>query len=153
MPIRSLAVPHLQQNKLAWCLPACTAMISAYWHIPVTQEDMALWLGTGEIGTPSSSVQKLTRHGFHVFYGEGSVESLRDCIGNGTPSILFIRTGELAYWTVDTPHAVVVTGMDEAVAAICDPWLEAGPVEVMIPELLLAWSHFDYVFATLSPAH
>lgn len=71
-----LNVPHLQQRKLAWCLPACVAMVSAYWEQPLYQEDVARWLGTTDIGTPSARIQRLNQYGSQVDYGEGSLANL-----------------------------------------------------------------------------
>ncbi len=28
-----LNVPHLRQAKTGWCLPACVAMVAAYWQL------------------------------------------------------------------------------------------------------------------------
>jgi hypothetical protein len=96
-------------------------MVSAYWEQPLLQEDIAGWLGTREIGTPSSNIQRLTRLGFEVSYGEGSTDSLRTWLAQDCPVILFLRTGELPTWTVDTPHAVVLAGLHDDTAHIFDP--------------------------------
>jgi hypothetical protein len=53
-----LNVPHLKQNEIGWCLPACAAMVAAYWHQPLTQEDIARWLGATRIGVPASRIQR-----------------------------------------------------------------------------------------------
>jgi hypothetical protein len=58
-----LPVPHLQQSSPGFCLPACVAMVSAYWEQPLLQEDVARWLGTRGIGTPASRIQRLTQQG------------------------------------------------------------------------------------------
>ncbi|NOG37220.1 MAG: hypothetical protein HND44_22025 [Chloroflexi bacterium] len=49
-------VPHLLQDKPSWCLPACVAMVAAYWEQPLYQADVAQWLGTTDIGTPSGRI-------------------------------------------------------------------------------------------------
>ena len=48
-----LNVPHLQQSEAGWCLPACVAMVAAYWKQPLTQADIARWLDTRGVGTPA----------------------------------------------------------------------------------------------------
>ena len=48
-----LDVPYLQQHRDGWCLPACVSMVTAYWEQPLLQDDVAKWLETSEIGTPS----------------------------------------------------------------------------------------------------
>jgi len=39
----SLNVPRLRQDKEGWCLPACVAMVAAYWGQPLLQADIANW--------------------------------------------------------------------------------------------------------------
>ncbi len=60
------------------------------------------------------------------------------------PCILFLRTGELPYWQLDTPHAVVLAGLEADQAHIFDPAIEEAPVSVSQGDLLLAWSHSEY---------
>lgn len=147
-----LNVPHLLQDKDGWCLPASVAMVAAYWQQPVTQEDVALWLGTREeIGTPAGRVQRLTQRGFEVIYRTGSVLELQAWLERKTPCILFVRTGELPYWQVDTPHALVLVGIEGNNAAVFDPAIESSaPIVVQLDELLLAWSYADYAYAVLT---
>ncbi len=146
-----LNVPHLQQNRPSWCLPACIAMVSAYWEQPLLQEDIAHWLDTTDIGTPASRIHRLFRYGFDVHYGEGSLATLTDWIERRYPVILFVRTGDLPTWSVDTPHAVVVAGLEADTAYLFDPARPTAPDPVSIPALLLAWSHLDYVYTVLRP--
>jgi len=147
-----LNVPHLQQAKPAWCLPACLAMVTAYWEHPLYQPDIAQWLDTTDIGTPSSRVQRLNKRGFDVLYLNGSLAQLKAWIEQNVPCILFIRTGELSYWQLDTPHAVVLAGFSQEEAHLFDPALESGPVAASIDEMMLAWAYSDYTYAVLQPA-
>ena len=117
-----------------------------------TQEDIARWLGTRGIGTPASQVQRLTQYGFDVNYGVGSMSDLTVWLARGVPSIVFLRTGDLPYWSVDTPHAVVVAGLEGGNAYLFDPGIEEAPMSVAGNALMLAWSHFDYSYAVLSLA-
>lgn len=146
-----LNVPHLQQSKQAWCLPACIAMISAYWEQPLLQEDIARWLNATDIGTPASRIQRLSRYGFDIHYGEGSLASVAAWLEQQCPVIVFIRTGELPTWSVDTPHAVVLAGIEIDTAFLFDPAKPFGPDQVPLAALLLAWSYLDYVYAVLRP--
>jgi hypothetical protein len=66
------------------------------------------------------------------------------------PAILFVRTADLRpHWQIDTPHAVVVAGMDEQAAALLDPGLPFAPAFVRLGDLMLAWMHSDYAYAVL----
>ena len=144
-----LNVPHLQQTETGWCLPACVAMVTAYWQHPLPQSDVARWLGTRGVGTPASRIQRLAQRGFEVVYRTGSLPELEAWITQGIPCILFLRTGELPYWQVDTPHAVVLAGLEADTAYLFDPAVETAPVAILSGDLMLAWSHFDYTYAVL----
>lgn len=144
-----LDVPHQPQLEPGWCLPACVAMVTAYLQHPLYQGDVARWLGTEEAGTPASYVQRLTQRGFQVFYRKGTLSQLEDYLLRLSPPILFIRTGELYYWNVDTPHAVVLGGLEGDKAYLFDPGIETAPVTVSVDELMLAWDYFDYMLAVL----
>ena len=149
-----LNVPHLQQDNPGWCLPACVAMVSAYLEQPLLQEDVARWLNTRGVGTPASYVQRLNQRGFEVFYGTGSLASLENWIDQQLPCILFVRTGDLRpYWKVDTPHAIVVAGLDANNMAVFDPGIVTAPTLVSVGNVMLAWSHFDYTYAVLQQLH
>ena len=144
-----LDVPHQQQTETGWCLPACVAMVTAYWQHPLRQTDVARWLGARGVGTPASRIQRLARHGFEVIYRTGSLAELEMWIDQGVPSIIFLRTGELPYWQVDTPHAVVLAGLEANNAYLFDPAVESAPVTVSSGDLMLAWLHFDYTYVVL----
>ncbi len=144
-----LDVPFIPQTEESWCVPACVAMVAAFNGESLTQEDVARWLGTSEIGTPASRIQQMSRRGFDVIYRQGSLDEIRNWIGRGLPYILFVRTGELSYWEYDTPHAVVLVGLDGDNAVVLDPAYSQSPVEVALGELMLAWSEPGYTFAVV----
>jgi ABC-type bacteriocin/lantibiotic exporter with double-glycine peptidase domain len=147
-----LNVPHLRQSEAGWCLPACVAMVAAYWRQPLTQADIAHWLGTRGVGTPASHIERLAQRGFEVFYRTGSLAELEVWLGQDTPCILFLRTRELPYWEVDTPHAVVLVGLEADQAYLLDPAVDTAPIEVSSGDLLLAWSYFEYTYAVVTPS-
>ena len=148
----SLNVPYLQQSKAGWCLPACVAMVAAYWQQPLTQADVARWLETRGVGTPASRIERLAQRGFKVVYRTGSLAELGAWLAQSVPCILFLRTGELPYWQVDTAHAVVLVGLEADLAYLLDPAVETVPVEVSPGDLMLAWSYFEYTYAALIPS-
>lgn len=146
-----LDAPHIRQDRDAWCLPACVVMVAAYWQQPLTQADVANWLGTRDaIGTPAGQVRRLAQHGFDIIYRSGSWPELEGWLGRKAPCILFVRTGELPYWQVDTPHALVLVGLEGDSAYVLDPAEETAPTEVALGDLTLAWSYSDYTYAVLT---
>jgi len=148
-----LDIPHQQQDRDGWCLPACVAMVSAYWEQPLLQADVADWLDAREdIGAPAGRVRRLAQRGFHVIYRTGSVLELQAWLAKGIPCILFVRTGELPYWNIDTPHAIVLAGIEGDNVSLFDPAMETAPIEATLGDLILAWAYTDYTYAILNVA-
>ncbi len=146
-----LNVPHQKQTKAGWCLPACIAMMAAYWQQNLTQAEVARRLGVRGGGAPASHVQSLTEHGFNVTYSTGSLSDLYACLAHNVPVIVFVRTSELPYWDVDTPHAVIVAGIEGEQAYLFDPAIDTTPVTVNMGDLMLAWLYFEYTYAVSRP--
>ncbi len=145
-----LNVPYLSQAEPGGCLPACAAMVPAYLEQPALREDIARQIGARRFGTPASNIRRLTAWGLVVEYRSGSLEELAAAVSAGNPSIVFVRTSELPYWREDTPHAVVVVGLDEAHVYLLDPaYPEETPVEVTVGDFALAWSHFEQTYALI----
>jgi ABC-type bacteriocin/lantibiotic exporter with double-glycine peptidase domain len=127
------------------------AIICAFYGRSDSQANIARWLGTTEIGTPARNINRLEGHGFRVVYQEGSLQFLIDALERGTPCVVFLRTGDLPYWTVDTAHAVVLVGLAGEQAYLHDPFFSDAPKVVPLDALMLAWSSFDYAVSTLVP--
>lgn len=144
-----LGVPYIPQTRDSWCVPACVAMVAAFRGESLTQDDIARWLGTSDIGTPASRIQQLSKRGFEVIYRQGSLVEVRSWLAKGTPCVLFVRTGELPYWEHDTPHAVVLVGFDEEDALLLDPAYEQVPAKTSLGDLMLAWSQLGYTYAVI----
>jgi hypothetical protein len=110
-------------------------------------------LGTGTILTEATVVAPFCRIAFRPSikgYSSGSVPELEAWLAKGTPCILFVRTGELSYWHVDTPHALVLIGIEGDSAYVLDPTTEVAPTVVQLGDLILAWSYSDYTYAILT---
>lgn len=149
MPDDYLPVPHRKQSKDAMCLPTCAAMVLAYLDRPMTPEELARILGTTDLGTMASNITRLATQGLTVEYETGSALRLHHYLSQGIPCIVFLWTGNLSYWQVDTPHAVVAVGVTEDTVLVNDPAFDDAPIRVPIEEFLLAWSEFEYKYAVL----
>lgn len=125
-------------------------MVAAYWGQPLLQADIANWMDVTGSGTPASRIRRLAVRGFDVIYRTGSLAELETWLEQDVPCILFVRTGELPYWDVDTAHAVVLVGLSAEQAYLLDPAVDQVPVTVSPDDLLLAWSYFDYTYAVLT---
>ena len=94
---------------------------------------------------------KLNQYGFEVVYQTGSLAQLRHWLNQRIPCILFVRTGDLSYWQIDTAHAVVLAGFENEAVFLYDPVMDDSPIRVTIAEMMLAWSYSDYTYAVLHP--
>ena len=146
-----LDVPYLPQHEPGGCLVACAAMVLAYLQQPAVQEDIARQIGARPTGVPAFNIRRLAAWGLDVQYGQGSLSELTAALVRGNAPIIFLRTSELSYWQEDTPHAVVLVGLDTDSAFLLDPAYEDEmPVSVTLGDFLLAWSHFDMVYALIT---
>lgn len=145
-----LDVPYLPQHEPGGCLVACAAMVLAYLQQPALQEDIARQINARPAGVPAFNIQRLVTWGLEVQYGQGSLSELSASLTKGNAPIVFLRTSELPYWQEDTAHAVVLVGLDSDSASLLNPAYEdETPVRVTLGDFLLAWSHFDMVYALI----
>ena len=146
-----LDVPYLPQHEPGGCLVACAAMVLAHLEQPALQEDIARQIGARPAGVPAFNIRRLAAWGLDVQYGQGSLSELTAALVRGNAPIIFLRTSELPYWQEDTPHAVVLVGLDRESAFLLDPAYEdETPVSVTLGDFLLAWSHFEMVYALIT---
>lgn len=125
-------------------------MLLVHWQDPVDPERVAQLLDTKAFGTPAPHIHRLTQWGYSVTYQSGSLATLRRLLANGIPPIVFVLTGSLPHWSFNTPHAVVVVGMDDQVALVNDPAFGEAPQSVPLDAFLLAWAEFDNRYATIT---
>ena len=120
-----LPVSHQQQQQ-SDCLTTCVAMTLTYLHIPFKYERLLKVLRTQPFGTVFGNVQDLASIGLTVVVDYGTLEKLAEHIGEGLPCIVAIRTGTPS-WTIQTNHAVLVTGIEGDIVYFHDPEKTAGP--------------------------
>lgn len=150
MPADCLPVPHLEQASEGDCLPVCAAMVLAYLQEPVDPVRIARLLDTHEFGTVAPQIRKLADWGYKVTYQSGSLTTLRNLLAADLPPIVFVWTGDLPYWSVNTPHALVVVGMDDENILVNDPSFHEAPQSIPLGDFLLAWAEFDNRYATIT---
>jgi uncharacterized protein YvpB len=68
----------------------------------------------------------------------------------GQPVIVFVRTGELPYWTYSVDHALVVVGFGDAELYVNDPHFVEAPIAVPQDDFELAWLERDYAYALIT---
>jgi ABC-type bacteriocin/lantibiotic exporter with double-glycine peptidase domain len=108
-------------------------------------------LGTSDLGTPHSRIQRLTNiyPYLSVVYRKGNLTDVISYLESGYPVALFVNTVDLPYWSETAGHAVVVTGYAEQHFYLNDPMLQHGSQIVSQGDLDLAWEAFDYYLAVV----
>jgi ABC-type bacteriocin/lantibiotic exporter with double-glycine peptidase domain len=147
--MRSLQVEHSLQETDAGCLAACAQMALAQLGITVSQKELNLLFDLTPAGVPVPRLKRLEQYGVQVTIQRGSCYDLMEAVDSGTAPIVFIRTGQLFYWNIDTQHAVLISGYDGPDLLVNDPALRQAPQRVNANELLLAWDEFDNIYAML----
>lgn len=152
MPKRFLTVPHYPQQLESDCLAACAGMALAMLGIQIGYDSLLAVLDSKPWGTPHRNIQHLSRliPGIQITYRQGALPDVFRAIDAGTPVILFVWTGDLPYWTVETWHAVVAVGYDEDSFYVNDPALAVAPQIVAHGDLDLAWIAYGAYYAVIS---
>lgn len=125
-------------------------MILDFIDQPIAYQRLLRMLNITEFGTPARRIMNLTEIGMQIAYTQGSLTELESLIKQGQPCIIFVRTGELPYWSFSTDHAVVV-GFDEKSVYVNDPYFEEAPLSISRGNFHLAWMAFGHRYATISP--
>jgi len=144
-----LAIPHRTEEFSGGCLPACCQMALAFFDIARSQKQIATQIGHIEgAGTPARNVARLSVFGVDAQYIEsGTLSDLCKGVETGAVIIVFVRTGELPYWDKDTPHALVVVGIETDIIYVNDPAFENAPIAMAIGDFVLAWDEFGNQYA------
>jgi ABC-type bacteriocin/lantibiotic exporter with double-glycine peptidase domain len=147
VPTRLLNTPHRLQEEEAGCLAACAQMLLQHIGVEATQSGLNRLFGLTSIGIPYSNIRRLEQLGVHVEVAAGDDAALRSAIDRNQPVIVFVKTGDLSYWSDNTPHAVVVVGYDDEHVLLNDPIFAEAPKRSAWNEFMLAWSEQDYMLA------
>ena len=150
--MNSLPISHRRQQQQADCLAACAAMVLDYLQIPVKYDRLMRLLNIRAYGAAFANLRQLTGLGVTVVVAEGHFAQLQLLLATGLPLPVAVATRELAYWTEDTDHVVVVVGIEDDLVYIHDPDLSTGPIPVSRVEFESAWLEEDFRFAVLSLA-
>ncbi len=141
---------HRPQEADAGCLAACTQMILERMGIQVTQTKLNQLFGLTIGGVPLTRLTRLeSTFGVHVMLEHGDEHTIQSFINENAPLLVFVRTNQLSYWTIDTRHTLIVVGYDTEHVWLHDPAFADAPIKVLMDELMLAWLEFDYQYAVL----
>ncbi len=151
MPNAWLPVPHFEQSRDGYCLPACVRMVLAYYGHSVAERELATILGTQSFGGPISHVTQLQQWGYHVTYHPITIIELKSYLDEGIPVIAWVWTGMLTYADKETSHVVVVTGYDDNHVFLHDPAMTKAPQVVVWDSFLAAWAEYDEKAVVVKP--
>jgi ABC-type bacteriocin/lantibiotic exporter with double-glycine peptidase domain len=144
-----LPVQHQQQRQQTDCLAACAGMVLDYLHLPYTYEGLLRLLRVGSMGTQFSNLYQLETWGLSVLLEHGELTTLRAHLEVGLPVIAFVNTGNLAYWSYPTNHAIVISGYEDNQLYLLDPDLDHGPILFSEAEFELAWIDREQIYAVI----
>ena len=147
-----LPISHRRQQQQADCLAACAAMVLDYLQVPISYDRLLRLLNIRAHGAAFANLRNLANLGVAVVVAEGDLDQIQKILAIGLPPLVAVATRELGYWTEDTDHVVVVTGIADNLVYIHDPDLDAGPISVSRTQFELAWLEEDYRFAILALA-
>ena len=150
MPKILLSVPHLLQRSDGDCLAACVAMVLAYLDRVMDYAALLSLLKIRPHGAPAGNIRLLASLNLNVVYSKTDMVGLEAMLQQGHPVIVFVRTGELPYWTYSTDHALLVVGYDESQLYVNDPYYSEAPIAVPRGDFELAWLEHDYRYALIT---
>jgi len=150
MRARSLSIKHRPQETDAGCLAACVQMALESLDVAISQKELNRLFELTPAGVPTPRLGRLERYGVQVTIQRGDQDDLLKAIDSGVPPILFVRTGQLAYWNIDTQRALLVSGYEGPDVLLNDPAFSDAPQRVNIDELMLAWDEFDNTYALIT---
>ena len=149
MPTRLLTTSHKLQEEEAGCLAACAQMVLQHIGVETTQSRLNRLFGLTSIGAPYSSIRRLDQLGIQVTVAAGDDSTIRSAIDRNQPAIVFVKTGDLPYWSDNTSHAIVIVGYDDENIFLNDPVFSDAPIRCEWSEFMLAWSEQDYMLTLL----
>lgn len=142
---------HRQQRFEADCLVACAAMVLEYLGIHCSDEWISRLLGTSEIGTPFSNMDRLEAAlGLMIERDEwATLMTFESFLETGLPIIVAVDSDAPDQWPYDQNHAVVVVGFSAAEVYVNNPAAVAAPEIVDVNTFLWAWSRREYAYTVI----
>lgn len=150
MPKHLLPIPHHRQQQDSDCLAACAAMVLDYLDVEIPYSRLLQLLRVKSFGAPASNIRLLEQLSLTASYRVTNMAGLEGLLASGQPVIVFVRTGELPYWSYQADHALVVVGFDEEHIFVNDPYFDEAPIPVPRGDFELAWLERDYFYAVIS---
>ena len=151
MPGSWLNVPHFQQELEYSCVAACARMVLAHYGDIRTEDELRLLLDTPPEGTRTGNVMRLSGSAFEVFLRPSNLVELSQMLASKQLPIVFLKTGDLDYWSVDIFHTALVIGVNTTTVALDDPYFATAPQTTSLQSFEKAWAQTAQFAAFLRP--
>jgi hypothetical protein len=126
-------------------------MVLDFLGLPQDYDQLNRLLGIDPlVGAPFGNLRRLAEVGASVALSEGTLAGLAQQLEQGRAPIALLTTGDLPYWPEDTPHAVVVVGLDDTDIFVNDPAFPDAPQRASRGDFELAWLTRDQLMAVIT---
>jgi ABC-type bacteriocin/lantibiotic exporter with double-glycine peptidase domain len=126
-------------------------MVLAYHGRAISEAEVRQLLDTRPHGTKARNLTVVASLRFDVLLGAGNLAQLRDLLAAGLPSIAFVDTGPLDYWTLECAHVAVVVGIDDTFVYLNDPFFDTAPQQTSVTNFLQAWALNEHLTVIVRP--
>jgi ABC-type bacteriocin/lantibiotic exporter with double-glycine peptidase domain len=126
-------------------------MVLAHHGDSRTEAEVRLLLDTQPTGTRAGNVMRLLGAAFEVYLRPSNLVELQTMLADNQPPIVFLKTGELEYWSMDIFHTVVLIGMDSTTVAVNDPYFATAPQTTSLQSFEKAWAETGQFAAFIRP--
>ena len=135
MPSNWLNVPHFLQELEYSCVAACARMVLAHYGDVRTEADLRRLLDTQPTGTRAGNLMRLSGVAFETQLRASNLLEMQKVLADNQPTILFLKTGSLGYWSMDIFHTAVLVGIDDQTVALNDPYFATAPQTTSLQSL------------------
>jgi ABC-type bacteriocin/lantibiotic exporter with double-glycine peptidase domain len=126
-------------------------MVLAHYGDIRTEAELRTLLDTQVTGTRAGNLMRLSGSAFEVYVRSSNLVELQKALADNQPTIVFLKTGPLKYWTMDIFHTAVLIGVDNQTAVLHDPFFGQGPQITSWTSFEQAWAQTGQLTAFLRP--
>jgi hypothetical protein len=126
-------------------------MVLAHFGDIRAESELRSLLDARPTGTRAGNLMRLSGAAFEVYLRPSNLVELQKKLADNQPPIVFLKTGELEYWSLDIFHTTVVVGVDGVTTALNDPYFAAAPQSTSVESFEKAWAHTGQFAAFIRP--
>src|SRR5205085_7072716 len=99
----------------------------------------------------AGNVMRLSGPTFEISLRSSNLAELQKVLADQQPAIVFLKTGSLAYWSMDIFHTAVLIGLDATTVALNDPYFATAPQTISLQSFEKSWAETAQFAALLRP--